>query len=133
MLFSSVGRQFRSILWKCSMKKGVSKNFAKFTGKYLCRSVSFNEFAGGACNFIKKENPTQVFSCEFCKVFKNSYFVEYLQTAASDSFSTIKYNLHVANWQWKCHWWKKYDTDPNRNFSRAIDDEVFKEILNRLN
>ena len=24
-----------------------------------------------------------MYSCEFCKIFKNTYFVEYLQTAAS--------------------------------------------------
>ena len=27
-----------------------------------------------ACNFIKKETPAQVFSCEFCEIFKNTYF-----------------------------------------------------------
>ena len=26
-------------------------------------------------NFIKKETPTQVFPCQFCKFFKNTYFV----------------------------------------------------------
>ena len=35
------------------------------------------------CNFIKKEAPEQEFSCEFCKVFKSTYFVEHLQTAVS--------------------------------------------------
>ena len=29
--------------------------------------------------------PAKVFSCEFCDVFKNTYFVEYLRTAASES------------------------------------------------
>ena len=28
-------------------------------------------------NFIKKESPTQVFSCEDCEIFKNSYFDSY--------------------------------------------------------
>ena len=31
-----------------------------------------------------KETPTQVFSCEICEIFKNSYFVENLRTASSD-------------------------------------------------
>ena len=35
-----------------------------------------------ACNFIKKRTPTQVFSCGVCKVFKNTYFEEYLRTTA---------------------------------------------------
>ena len=32
----------------------------------------FNKVAGGAWNFIKTEALTQVFSCEFCKIFKNT-------------------------------------------------------------
>ena len=33
-----------------------------------------------------------MFSCEFCQVFKNTYFVEYLQTAASDLVGYYIYN-----------------------------------------
>ena len=29
----------RSSHWSCSIKKGVTKNFAKFTGKHLCQSL----------------------------------------------------------------------------------------------
>ena len=32
-------RMFRSSYQKCSIKKGVLRNFAKFTGKYLCQSL----------------------------------------------------------------------------------------------
>ena len=34
-------------------------------------------------NFIKKEAPTQVFSCENCKIFKRTYFEEQQREAAS--------------------------------------------------
>ena len=50
-------------------KKGVLRNFTKFTGKHLCQSLFFNKVAGEACNFIKKETLAQVFSCEFCEAF----------------------------------------------------------------
>ena len=43
-------------------KKGVFRNFAKFTGKHLWISS------------IKKETLGQVFSCEFCKFSKNIYY-----------------------------------------------------------
>ena len=33
----------------------------------------FNEVAQ-ACNFIKREIPTHVFSCEYGEVFKNCFF-----------------------------------------------------------
>ena len=35
------------------------------------------------CNFIKKEIPAQVFSCEFCEISKNTFFTEHLWTTAS--------------------------------------------------
>ena len=28
----------------------------------------------GACNFIKKETLAQVFSCEFCEIYKDNFF-----------------------------------------------------------
>ena len=36
-----------------------------------------------ACSFIKKETLTQVFSCEFCKNFKNTFLTEYLRETSS--------------------------------------------------
>ena len=49
-------------------KKGVLRNFAKFTGKYLCQSL-----------LIKKKTLAQMFSCEFCEISKNSFFTEHLR------------------------------------------------------
>ena len=45
-------------------KKGVLRNFAKFTGKHLCQGLFLNKVAG-VHSFIKKETLAQVFSCEF--------------------------------------------------------------------
>ena len=53
-------------------KKTVLKNFAKFTGKRLCRSLFFDKVAGGVCNFIKREPLTLVFSLEFCEILRTS-------------------------------------------------------------
>ena len=39
----------------------------------------FHKFAGlKVCIFIKKGTPTQLFSCEYCKILKNSFFIERL-------------------------------------------------------
>ena len=54
-------------------KKGVLRNFTKFTGKHLCHSLFFNKVAGSACNFIKKETLAQVFFCEFSKISSNIF------------------------------------------------------------
>ena len=45
----------------CSIKKAVLTNFAIFTGKHL--------------------KP-----CNYCEIFKNSYFEKHVQTAASGDF-----------------------------------------------
>ena len=50
--------------------KGFLENVANFTGKHLCQSLFLT------CNFIKEETLTQAFSCEFCKIFKNTVFTE---------------------------------------------------------
>ena len=36
------------------------------------------------CNFIKKETPTQLFSCRFCYILKNTFFTEHLWVTTSD-------------------------------------------------
>ena len=64
-------------------KKGVLTNSAKFTGKHLCQSLFFNKVAGAARNLIKKETLAQVFSREFCEIFKNTFFYRIPPVAAS--------------------------------------------------
>ena len=50
----------------------------------------FNKFTGlKACIFIKKDTPTQVFSYEYCNIFKNSFFMEQLLTIRLRSLGYI--------------------------------------------
>ena len=66
------------------MKKGVLEISQKSQEKTCTRVIFLNKVAGlQACNFIKKETVAQVFSCEFCEIFKNTFFTEYLWTTAS--------------------------------------------------
>ena len=39
----------------------------------MYRVFILKEVTGSACNFIKKETPTQVFSCESGKVLTNTF------------------------------------------------------------
>ena len=57
----------RSSHQRCSMKKGVLRNFTKFTGKHLCRSLFFTEHLWTtASEFprmsseLRKTNPLQL-------------------------------------------------------------------------
>ena len=56
-------KRFQSSHQRCSVRKGVLRNFTKFKGKHLCLSLLFIKVAG----------LTQVFSCEFCELSKNTF------------------------------------------------------------
>ena len=62
----------RSSHQRCFVKKvflEVSLNSQENT----CARVSFLAKFQAACNFIKKENLPQVFSCKFCEISKNTF------------------------------------------------------------
>ena len=72
------------------MKKGVLEFSQNSQEKTCTRVIFLNEVAGlQACNFIKKETVAQVFSCEFCEIFKNTFFTEHLWTTASIIIITV--------------------------------------------
>ena len=54
---------YRSSRSQMFLKIVVLENFAIFTGKHLCWSL-----------FLIKLTPTQLFSCEYWKIFKNTFF-----------------------------------------------------------
>ena len=58
----------RSSHQRCSLTKGVLRNFAKFTGKHLCQSFFFNKVE--ACNFVKKETWHSCFPVHFAKFLR---------------------------------------------------------------
>ena len=51
---AEIGKKSRSSHQRCSMKKVVLRNFAKFTGKYVCQSLFFNKVAGRPATLLKK-------------------------------------------------------------------------------
>ena len=69
------------------MKKGVLRNFSRFTGKYLCQSLFLNKVTGLGPHFIKNETLTQGFSCKFWEISQNNFFTEHVP---SGSLTMIK-------------------------------------------
>ena len=50
---------------------------------FLKSESLFNKVTGlKTCNCTKKQTPTQVISCEYCEIFKDTYLEEHLQTTA---------------------------------------------------
>ena len=71
------------------MKKGVLKNFARFTGKHLCQSLFLNKIFEDY-NFVKKETLAQVFSCKFYEIFKITFLHN-----TSGRLGLVKFGYHL--------------------------------------
>ena len=95
--------KFSSKLWACKQKK---RNYLRFSVKKLfleilqnsqentCAKVSFLiKLQVSACNFVKNGTLVQVFFYEFCKTFKNNYFIEHLRTTASNKKSKLIFTI----------------------------------------
>ena len=72
----------RSQVQKQSFANAMKNIFLKFRNIHSKTSVLESVFIKvaelHACNFIKVTS-TQLFSCEYCKIFKNSFFIEHVQ------------------------------------------------------
>ena len=78
-------------------KKGVLRNFTKLTGKHKKE---------------KKDFPTQVFSCEFCKIYKNSFSYRIPPLATSNRVPPLhfpieniienEYSKLIYTWYFHC-------------------------------
>ena len=63
---------FRISHQRGSVKKFVLRNFPKFTGKHMCRSLFNNEVADSRLQlYLKIDFDASVF-CEFCEILKNT-------------------------------------------------------------
>ena len=68
-------RFLEAVAQRCSVKKAfleISQNSRENT----CARFSF---LPPACNLIKKETLAQVLSCDFCEIFKNTFFTEHTE------------------------------------------------------
>ena len=68
-------------------ENGVLKHLTRSTGKYLYQILFFNKAAGfKTAILLKRETLTQVFSCEFCEIFKNTFL---LKNTSGGCFYTV--------------------------------------------
>ena len=73
---------------KLSPKVFYNKAVLKNNAKHLCWNLLLIQLQVFKPANLLKKTPTQVFSCEYCKIFKNPSFEEHLRTAASESSCT---------------------------------------------
>ena len=78
---STVFLFFRSSLPQVFCKKGVLRNLAKFTGKYLCHSLFFFDKVAGLrpALLLKKKLWRRCFPVNFVKFLRTPFLTEYLR------------------------------------------------------
>ena len=81
----------RSSHQRCSVKKGILRNFVKFTGKCLWRSLFLS----------KKDTLAQLHSWEFCEISKKNFSIEHLRTTAS-VFNNQGHFIHILLTLFQC-------------------------------
>ena len=79
---------FKSSHWRCSVRKGVLRNLAKFTGKYLCKSLFFNE-EWGDCLLS--------FSCLILKISCLFHFNRKMKWKKENTLMEFKYLLFCSS------------------------------------
>ena len=79
--------RYKAVVQKVFCKKGVLRNFAKFTGKHLCYSLFFNKVAGlRVATLLKKETLAQCFPVKF---LRTTFYIEHLWWLLLSVFTTI--------------------------------------------
>ena len=134
-------------------KKGVHRNFAKFTGKHLCQSLYVNKVAGlRSANFSKKRLWHKCFPLNFTKFLRTPLLTEHLRWQllkkhfSSFLFSVVFqqkirwssrqwFTMHLITLKWprwqKCRQNKKTDKRSSKRKKR-LSTKVFSFIIDTL-
>ena len=73
-------QKYRSSRLEVFCRKGVLRNFEKFTGKHLCQSLLFNKVAGlRTVTLLKKRFWCRCFPVNFSKFLKTPFITEHLR------------------------------------------------------
>ena len=71
---------YRSSRLEVFFKKGIHKNFAKFTGKHLCQKLFFNKVAGlSPATLLKKRPWRRCFPVNLAKFLRTLFSIEHLR------------------------------------------------------
>ena len=100
---ASMNRAFRNSRRRCSVRKTVLRNFAKFTGKHLCQRVSFlMKLQASGLQLYEKRNSGKGVFLLILRISKNTFFTEQLWSTASvlsrcqSTFQTISSEISMT-------------------------------------
>ena len=75
--------QFKEAATGGIFQKKVFTKISQISQEYTCFGVSFQKRCRPPATLLKRDSK-QLFSCEICEIFKNTYFEEYLRTTTSE-------------------------------------------------
>ena len=84
--------KYRSSYRRCSVRKGVLRNFAKFTGKRLCQSLFFIKVAGRPATLLKKRLWHSCFPVNFAKFLRTPFYRTSLMAASKSKKRALVLN-----------------------------------------
>ena len=91
---------YRTSHRRCSIKKGVLKNFTKFTGKHLCQSLFFNKVAGLRQAVAGLRTPPGDCFCNWSKYKWNIW-------------KCVRFALVLSKYWWLTVCWSSFLTSPH--------------------
>ena len=113
------GTKYRSSHRRCSVRKGVLRNFAKFTEKHLYQSLFFNKFAGPA-TLLKKRLWRRCFPVNVTKFLRTPF----LQNTSGRLLRTISFKEKKSSIEREV----KYVTEKlAESAAKNITEEILKK------
>ena len=80
-------------------KLEIARNSKVFRSSVIYITRKVNPLNLPPCNFVKKETLALTFSCEFCEIFKNTFFLKHIRTTAPGYHFRQNWNLYVPNFK----------------------------------
>ena len=109
-------QKYRSSRLEVFCRKGVLRNFERFTGKHLCQSLLFNKVAGlRTVTLLKKRLWYRCFPVNFSKFLKTPSITEHLR------WLVLKTPVNQLIFREKLVFLQLY-------YSRTFSQEVFKHM-----
>ena len=109
-------QKYRSSRLEVFCRKGVLRNFEKFTGKHLCQSLLFNKVAGlRTVTLLKKRFWCRCFPVNFLKFLKTPSITEHLR------WLLLKAPVNQLIFREEL-------VDLQLHYSRTFSQEVFKHM-----
>ena len=80
-------------------KKGVLRNFAKFTGKHMCQSLFLNKIAGlRPATLLRNRLWHRCFPVNFAKFLRTSFIIEHLWCLLLNPVTDRNVNFMIILW-----------------------------------